>query len=107
MSNNFPLDETEGHKNNELSNKEQDEIKHMDMPVTSDDATENHYFAQFAAADAEWHKKFQGKLLRKVDWRLIPLMIIMYLNNFMVRKFPVDENTCERSRPVCTKDLLY
>ncbi|GAB7366719.1 hypothetical protein MBLNU230_g0676t1 [Neophaeotheca triangularis] len=82
MSNNFPLDKDGPHK---IPEKVGDEVVHADMPVVSDDATENRYYAQFTAADPEWHKAFEKKLLRKVDFRLIPLMIIMYLNNFMDR----------------------
>jgi len=41
------------------------------------------FFRTFASQDAEWHKAFEKKLMRKVDMRLIPLLIIMYLNNFV------------------------
>ena len=47
--------------------------------VVVDTASENPYYQAFAAADAEWHKAFEKKLMRKVDMRLIPLMIIMYV----------------------------
>ena len=45
--------------------------------VVVDTASENPYYQAFAANDAEWHKAFEKKLIRKVDMRLIPLMIIM------------------------------
>jgi hypothetical protein len=41
------------------------------------------FFLEFDNKDAEWHKAFEKKLMRKVDMRLIPLLIIMYLNNFV------------------------
>jgi hypothetical protein len=45
--------------------------------VVVDDPSGNSFFRTFAANDAEWHKAFEKKLMRKVDMRLIPLMIIM------------------------------
>jgi hypothetical protein len=42
-------------------------------------------FLAFDTKDAEWHKAFEKKLMRKVDMRLIPLLITMYLNNFVGR----------------------
>jgi hypothetical protein len=41
------------------------------------------FFQAFDNKDAEWHKAFEKKLMRKVDIRLIPLLIIRYLNNFV------------------------
>ena len=46
--------------------------------VVLENPSENPYFRAFDANDAEWHKAFEKKLMRKVDLRLIPLMIIMY-----------------------------
>jgi hypothetical protein len=45
--------------------------------VVLENPSENPYFRAFDANDAEWHKAFEKKLMRKVDLRLIPLMIIM------------------------------
>ncbi|KAJ9602393.1 hypothetical protein H2200_013248 [Cladophialophora chaetospira] len=59
-----------------------------DMPikdVTTDDPTQNEYYRQFAENGAEWRADFEKKLKRKVDIRLIPLLVIMYINNFMDR----------------------
>lgn len=44
-------------------------------------------FQQFMAADEEWHRHMEGKLLRKVDFRLLPMLILMYLLNFLDRKY--------------------
>lgn len=48
--------------------------------VVLENPSENPYFRAFDANDAEWHKAFEKKLMRKVDLRLIPLMIIMYVH---------------------------
>lgn len=48
--------------------------------VVLETPSENPYFRAFDANDAEWHKAFEKKLMRKVDLRLIPLMIIMYVH---------------------------
>ena len=49
--------------------------------VVAETPSENPYFRAFDANDAEWHKAFEKKLMRKVDLRLIPLMIIMYAHD--------------------------
>ena len=49
--------------------------------VVAENPSENPYFRAFDANDAEWHKAFEKKLIRKVDLRLIPLMIIMYVDS--------------------------
>jgi hypothetical protein len=51
--------------------------------VVVDDPSENSFFRTFSTNDAEWHKTFEKKLMRKVDMRLIPLMIIMYVYIFV------------------------
>lgn len=63
---------------------EKEDVVKTDV-LSDSGASENPYFQAFAANDAEWHKTFEKKLMRKVDLRLIPLMIIMYLNNFIDR----------------------
>lgn len=46
---------------------------------------ENPYYAEFASRGEEWRKQYEKKFVRKVDWRLMPLLILMYLNNFLDR----------------------
>jgi len=43
-------------------------------------------FRQFVEADPEWHRAMNKKLLRKVDLHLLPLLVLMYLLNFLDRK---------------------
>jgi hypothetical protein len=58
---------------------EEESITNTD--VVAENPSENPYFRAFDANDAEWHKAFEKKLMRKVDLRLIPLMIIMYVHS--------------------------
>ncbi|KAI0025283.1 allantoate permease [Xylariomycetidae sp. FL0641] len=49
------------------------------------DAEQIAMFRQFTEADPEWHQGMRKKLLRKVDLHLLPLLILMYLLNFLDR----------------------
>ncbi|KAF2145692.1 uncharacterized protein K452DRAFT_264943 [Aplosporella prunicola CBS 121167] len=42
-------------------------------------------YREFKAKDKEWHRKQTKKLMRKVNLHLIPLLILMYLLNFLDR----------------------
>lgn len=42
-------------------------------------------YLSYAAKDAEWKALHTKKLLRKVDLRLLPLLVLMYLLNFLDR----------------------
>ena len=44
------------------------------------------HYEKFALADQEWHHVMTKKLMRKVDLRLLPMLSIMYLLNFLDRK---------------------
>ncbi|OCL01459.1 MFS general substrate transporter [Glonium stellatum] len=46
---------------------------------------QNALYEEFKARDALWHAQETNKLLRKVDVHLLPLLIIMYLLNFLDR----------------------
>lgn len=46
---------------------------------------EGGYTAHFEAQDEEWRKRIEKKLLRKVDARMLPTLIVMYLLNFLDR----------------------
>lgn len=45
----------------------------------------NSSFRAFAAQDEEWKAQQTKKLLRKIDWHLMPFLITMYLLNFLDR----------------------
>ncbi|RYP27354.1 hypothetical protein DL767_007726 [Monosporascus sp. MG133] len=42
-------------------------------------------FQQFMVADEGWHENMTKKLLRKVDLHLLPMLVMMYLLNFLDR----------------------
>ncbi|KAK7920152.1 MFS general substrate transporter [Apiospora marii] len=42
-------------------------------------------FRQFASAGEEWHHLMTKKMLRKVDLHLLPVLVLMYLLNFLDR----------------------
>jgi hypothetical protein len=42
-------------------------------------------YLEFASQDSQWKDLHTKILLRKVDWRLLPLLILMYLLNFLDR----------------------
>jgi hypothetical protein len=43
-------------------------------------------YQAYASKDPEWHQDMTRRLLRKVDWHLLPFLILMYLLNFLDRK---------------------
>ena len=43
------------------------------------------FYNDFATRDEEWKKFHTKKLLRKVDTRLLPFLVVMYLLNFLDR----------------------
>ncbi|CAG7934088.1 unnamed protein product [Penicillium olsonii] len=42
-------------------------------------------YQAYASKDSEWHQAMTKRLLRKVDWHLLPFLILMYLLNFLDR----------------------
>ena len=50
------------------------------------DPEQKRLYDEFAARDEQWRVKIEAKLLSKVDWHLLPLLVIMYLLNFLDRK---------------------
>lgn len=43
-------------------------------------------YQAYASKGPEWHQTMTKRLLRKVDWHLLPFLILMYLLNFLDRK---------------------
>lgn len=43
-------------------------------------------YQAYASKSPEWHQNMTRSLLRKVDLRLLPFLIVMYLLNFLDRK---------------------
>lgn len=44
-------------------------------------------YLAYAAKDEEWHRRMTRRVMRKVDWHLLPLLVLMYLLNFLDRKY--------------------
>ncbi|KAL9056364.1 MAG: hypothetical protein Q9162_002955 [Coniocarpon cinnabarinum] len=49
------------------------------------DGEQRRLHASFADQDSEWHAKMTRKLMFKIDIRLLPLLVAMYLLNFLDR----------------------
>lgn len=44
-------------------------------------------YEAYASKAPEWHKQMTRRLLRKVDLHLLPFLVVMYLLNFLDRKY--------------------
>lgn len=57
----------------------------VSRPPVYDDNANAVIYRQFASYSPEWHERMRKQLLRKVDWHLLPMLILMYLLNFLDR----------------------
>lgn len=69
--------------------KEENSTTHVesakrDLKVSPDVFT---WAAEFAARDDDWHRQETRKLLWKIDLHLLPWIVLMYLTNFLDRKY--------------------
>ena len=62
--------------------EEQDEAPNSSL---ANEPNPEAWVARFTSQDEEWRKTFEKKLLRKVDIRLMPTLVVMYLLNFLDR----------------------
>ncbi|KAK6437773.1 hypothetical protein LTR95_006028 [Oleoguttula sp. CCFEE 5521] len=62
---------------------DQEKAKALKVPGANDE--QRAFFADFAGRDEEWKAQAQKALLRKVDIRCIPVLVILYLLNFLDR----------------------
>ena len=53
--------------------------------VPGNDAAQKALFLEFASKDEDWKKEMDKKLVRKIDIRLLPILVILYLLNFLDR----------------------
>jgi hypothetical protein len=60
---------------NSLEKKDISTIEYADDPYA------------FNTKSAEWHATFNKKLLRKVDFRMLPLLSYMFLVNYLDRRY--------------------
>lgn len=62
-------------------------VEYQEKPNHKGSALEQDALYQaYASKGAEWHQTMTKRLLRKVDWHLLPFLILMYLLNFLDRK---------------------
>jgi hypothetical protein len=50
------------------------------------DSQQDVLYQAYASKSPEWHQKMTRTLLRKVDFHLLPFLVLMYLLNFLDRK---------------------
>lgn len=53
--------------------------------VPGADDTQKALYAEFATKDEAWKNEMDKKLVRKIDGRLLPILIVLYLLNFLDR----------------------
>lgn len=51
------------------------------------ESTQDAIYQTYVAKSPEWHRKMTKQLLRKVDIHLLPFLVVMYLLNFLDRKY--------------------
>lgn len=66
--------------------------------VPGADAAQKALFLEFASKDEAWKKEMDKKLVRKIDIRLLPILVILYLLNFLDRS--VSSQQCQHQRSV-------
>lgn len=72
-------------KDTEMGDAEQiEQPSSVVAPDTKEDPQQA-FFAQFASKSEEWRIDADRKLVRKIDWHLMPFLILMYLLNFLDR----------------------
>lgn len=50
-------------------------------------STQDAIYQTYVAKSPEWHRKMTKQLLGKVDIHLLPFLVVMYLLNFLDRKY--------------------
>ncbi|KAI0450384.1 allantoate permease [Xylaria acuta] len=75
----------------EATKDDREEIEHKKLVIEEAakkrgiDEEQIAQFRRFTEADADWHRAMNKKLMRKVDIHLLPLLVLMYLLNFLDR----------------------
>ncbi|OJJ08225.1 hypothetical protein ASPVEDRAFT_89455 [Aspergillus versicolor CBS 583.65] len=67
-----------------MSDVEKAATSHADLPKQAQFEQDELYQA-YASKSDEWHKQMTRRLMRKVDFHLLPLLVAMYLLNFLDR----------------------
>lgn len=64
---------------------EMSSIKNIEGVIPGANESERAFFLEFASKSEEWRIDTDKKLVRRIDIHLLPLLIIMYLLNFLDR----------------------
>lgn len=63
-----------------------EQIEYQDPSKKALDTDQDVLYQAYASKSPEWHQKMTRTLLRKVDYHLLPFLVLMYLLNFLDRK---------------------
>jgi hypothetical protein len=83
MGNEDKHSDTDAERQEHRISLEKDAAK-LDM-VSGADATQKALYAEFASKDEAWKNEMDKKLVRKIDGRLLPILVVLYLLNFLDR----------------------
>lgn len=83
MGNEDKHSDTDAERQEHRISLEKDAAK-LDM-VSGADATQKALYAEFANKDEAWKNEMDKKLVRKIDGRLLPILVVLYLLNFLDR----------------------
>ncbi|KAJ5459536.1 uncharacterized protein N7458_001088 [Penicillium daleae] len=62
-----------------------EQIEYQDPSKKALDTDQDVLYQAYASKSPEWHQKMTRTLLRKVDYHLLPFLVLMYLLNFLDR----------------------
>jgi hypothetical protein len=77
------MDDTKSKRS--IEQEETAKVEHSQATAIHENLKASGYAERFESQDEEWRQQFEKKLLRKVDIRMLPTLIIMYLLNFLDR----------------------
>ncbi|KAM0120152.1 hypothetical protein ACP6JC_003185 [Aspergillus fumigatus] len=61
--------------------------EHVELSPTKLENASDALYEAYASKGPEWHQQMTRRLLRKVDLHLLPFLVVMYLLNFLDRKY--------------------
>jgi hypothetical protein len=83
MGNEDKHSDTDAERQEHRISLEKDAAK-LDIIPGADDSQKALY-AEFASKDEVWKNEMDKKLVRKIDGRLLPILVVLYLLNFLDR----------------------
>ncbi|KAI0198828.1 allantoate permease [Astrocystis sublimbata] len=85
MSNSNAEEPLEASKHNVVQIEHRAQVVEDAAQINDIDEEQIAQFRRFAGSDANWHRGMTKKVMRKVDLHLLPLLVLMYLLNFLDR----------------------